>query len=118
MIPTVAILLVSLTAIIFATLSTRPKITKGIVTQADIEQKKSNLLFFGNFFNMKLEDYQWGMNEMIGDPDFQYASMTRDLYFLGRVLAQKYKLLTYCYNVFMYGMITVVLLFAAALTFG
>jgi predicted metal-dependent HD superfamily phosphohydrolase len=117
-IPTVAVLLVSLTAIVLATLSTRPKITTGIVTKADIEQKKSNLLFFGNFFNMKLEEYQWGMNEMINDPDFQYASMTRDLYFLGRVLAQKYKLLTYCYNVFMYGMIAVVLLFAAALAFG
>jgi Family of unknown function (DUF5706) len=98
-------------------LSTRPKITTGTVTKADIEAKKSNLLFFGNFFNMKLEDYQWGMNEMINDPDFQYASMTRDLYFLGKVLAQKYKLLTYCYNVFMYGMITVVVVFAAILAF-
>jgi predicted metal-dependent HD superfamily phosphohydrolase len=113
--PTCVLLLVSLTAIIFATLSTRPKITSGNVTRADIEQRKSNLLFFGNFYNMKLEDYQWGMSEMINDADFQYASMSRDIYFLGRVLAEKYKLLTYCYHVFMYGMILSIALFGIAL---
>ena len=67
---------------------------------------------------MKLEDYQWGMLEMIKDVDFQYASMTRDLYFLGRVLAQKYKYLTYCYNIFMFGMILSVLLFTVAFVNG
>ncbi len=110
--PTVVLLLVCLTSIIFATLSTRPKVTKGEVTKEDIEQKRSNLLFFGNFFNMKLEDFQWGMMEMIKDPDFQYNSMTRDLYFLGKVLSKKYRYLTYCYNIFMFGLILVVLLFA------
>jgi predicted metal-dependent HD superfamily phosphohydrolase len=110
--PTVVLLLVCLTSIIFATLSTRPKVTKGEVTKEDIEQKRSNLLFFGNFFNMKLEDFQWGMMEMIKDPDFQYNSMTRDLYFLGKVLSKKYRYLTYCYNIFMFGLILVVILFA------
>ena len=110
--PTVILLLVCLSSIILATLSTRPKVKKGEVTLEDIRQKKSNLLFFGNFFNMKLEDFQWGMMEMIRDPDFQYNSMTRDLYFLGKVLSKKYRYLTYCYNIFMFGMIVAVLLFA------
>jgi predicted metal-dependent HD superfamily phosphohydrolase len=110
--PTVVLLLVCLTSIILATLSTRPKVTKGEVTLEDIEQKRSNLLFFGNFFNMKLEDFQWGMMEMIKDPDFQYNSMTRDLYFLGKVLSKKYRYLSYCYNVFMFGLILAVALFA------
>lgn len=112
MLPTVVLLLVCLTSIIFATLSTRPKVTKGEVTMEDIKTKRSNLLFFGNFFNMKLEDFQWGMMEMIKDPEFQYNSMTRDLYFLGKVLSKKYRYLTYCYNIFMFGLILVVLLFA------
>ena len=89
--PTVVLLTVCLTSIIFATLSTRPKVTTGEVTLDDIRNKRSNLLFFGNFYNMKLEDFQWGMMEMIKDSDFQYSSMTRDLYFLGKVLAQKYR---------------------------
>ncbi len=112
--PTIVLLCVCLTSIIFAALSTRPKITHGSVTQEDIREKKSNLLFFGNFHNMSLEDFQWGMEEMIRDPDFQYSTMTRDLYFLGKVLAKKYRYLTYCYNFFMFGMIAAVILFAYA----
>jgi predicted metal-dependent HD superfamily phosphohydrolase len=113
-IPTVVLLAVCLTSIVFATLSTRPKVTTGEVTLDDIRNKRSNLLFFGNFYNMKLEDFQWGMMEMIKDADFQYSSMTRDLYFLGKVLAAKYRYLTYCYNIFMYGIIVSVILFAGA----
>ena len=67
---------------------------------------------------MKLDDFQWGMMEMIKDPDFQYSSMTRDLYFLGKVLAQKYRYLTFCYNVFMFGIILAVILFAIAFVNG
>ena len=117
-IPTVVLMTVCLTSIVFATLSTRPKVTTGEVTLDDIRSKRSNLLFFGNFYNMKLDDFQWGMMEMIKDTDFQYSSMTRDLYFLGKVLAQKYRYLTICYNVFMFGLITACVLFAVAFIAG
>ena len=116
-IPTIVLLIVCLIAIIFATLSTRPKITEGKFTREDIENKKSNLLFFGNFYNMKLEDFNWGMNEMIMDEDFLYSSMTRDLYYLGKVLAKKYRYLSICYNVFMYGLIVAVITFAGTFLF-
>ncbi len=116
--PTVVLLTVCMTSIIFATLSTRPKVTTGEVTLDDIRNKRSNLLFFGNFYNMKLEDFQWGMMEMIKNTDFQYSSMTRDLYYLGKVLAQKYRYLTFCYNIFMFGMILSVILFAMAFVTG
>lgn len=116
--PTVVLLTVCMTSIIFATLSTRPKVTTGEVTLDDIRNKRSNLLFFGNFYNMKLEDFQWGMMEMIKNSDFQYSSMTRDLYYLGKVLAQKYRYLTFCYNIFMFGMILSVILFAMAFING
>ena len=107
-------LIVCLGAMVFAILSTRPKITEGKLTRADIENKKSNLLFFGNFYNMNLDDFHWGMMEMIKDKDFLYSSMTRDLYFLGVVLAKKYKYLRVCYSIFMYGLIISVLAFSIA----
>ncbi len=112
--PTLTLLLVCLTSIVFATLSTMPKVTEGVFTREDIKKKKSNLLFFGNFYNMKMEDFHWGMMEMIKDSDFLYSSMTRDLYFLGKVLAKKYKYLRTCYRIFMYGLIGSVLAFAYA----
>jgi len=113
-VPTIILLAVCLLAVVFATLSTRPKITEGRFTREDIQQKKSNLLFFGNFYNMELKDFHWGMMEMIKDSDFLYSSMTRDLYFLGVVLAKKYSYLRVCYGVFMYGLIIAVLAFAVA----
>ena len=112
LIPTVMLVTICIVAIVLATLSTRPKITEGKFTREDIEHHRANLLFFGNFYKMKLEDYNWGMMEMIKDRDFLYGSMTKDIYFLGVVLAKKYKYLSYCYSVFMYGMIATVLGFA------
>ncbi len=112
--PTILLLAVCLSALVFAILSTRPKVTEGRVTRENIERKNSNLLFFGNFYNMELDDFHWGMMEMIRDSDFLYSSMTRDLYYLGVVLAKKYKYLRICYSIFMYGLIVSVIVFALA----
>jgi predicted metal-dependent HD superfamily phosphohydrolase len=104
-IPTLLLTLTCLGSMVFATLATRPKVTEGKVTREAIKQRKANLLFFGNFYNMPLEDFQWGVTEMLRDQEFLYSSMSRDLYFLGIVLATKYRYLSVCYNIFMYGLI-------------
>lgn len=116
-IPSGMLLATCLGSMVYATLSTRPKITEGKVTREAIKQRKANLLFFGNFHSMPLEDFQWGVNEMLRDPEFLYGSMSRDLYFLGIVLAKKYHYLSICYNVFMYGLIVSLLSFAVAFAF-
>nr|MBP9875247.1 HD family phosphohydrolase [Haliscomenobacter sp.] len=113
-IPTFVLLSVCLTTLVFAILASRPQVTKGSFTKDDIIKRKSNLLFFGNFYEMSVEDYHWGVMEMIKDSDFLYSSMTRDLYYLGVVLAKKYRLLRISYNVFMYGLIIAVLAFGIA----
>lgn len=113
-IPTFILLVVCLTGVVFAILTTRPKVTRGEVTLEDIRQKQANLLFFGNFYKMSLDDYQWGMKEMLKDTEFLYSTMTRDLYYMGIVLAKKYQYLRICYGIFMYGLILAVILFAIA----
>ncbi|MFZ0455336.1 MAG: Pycsar system effector family protein [Ignavibacteriaceae bacterium] len=113
-IPTAILAAVSLVTLIFAVMVTRPKITSGTFTHEDIKEKRVNLLFFGNFFKMNLKDFEWGMNEMMNDKDFLYGSMTKDFYYLGQVLGQKYRYLRICYNIFMYGIIVSVLAFTAA----
>lgn len=104
-IPTGLLVLTSLTAVFLATISTRPKVNYYSMTKEDIKNKTGNLLFFGNFLNMSLEDFQWGMNEMMKDRDYLYGSMTKDLYFAGIVLGRKYKYLRLAYNFFMYGLL-------------
>jgi Family of unknown function (DUF5706) len=66
---------------------------------------------------MKLDEYEWGMKEIMKDKEFLYTNMIRDIYYLGAVLGHKYKLLRISYNIFMYGMIISVLAFAAAVIF-
>ncbi len=114
-IPTALITLVSLTTLVIATIVTRPKITSGTFTKEDIEKKKVNLLFFGNFFNMDLKNFEWGMREMINDKDYLYGNMIKDFYYLGQVLGYKYKYLRLCYNVFMYGLIISIIAFTIAI---
>lgn len=113
-VPTFIMLMSSVITIIFAILSTRPKVTKGVFTKNDIEDKKVNLLFFGNFYKMPLEDYQWAMNEMMKDREYLYNSMIKDLYYLGIVLEKKYRLLRIAYNIFMVGIVLSVFAFVIA----
>ncbi|MFZ1322466.1 MAG: Pycsar system effector family protein [Ignavibacteria bacterium] len=113
-IPTFFLLLVSLTCIVFGVLVTRPSVNIGVFSKDDIVNKKTNLLFFGNFYKMDIKEFHWGMTEMMNDRDFLYGSMIQDFYFLGKVLGKKYKYLRICYNIFMYGLIIAVIAFALA----
>lgn len=113
-IPTFIMLISSVVTIIFAILSTRPKVTTGFFTREDVENKKVNLMFFGNFYKMPLEDYDWAMNEMMKDRDYLYSTMIKDLYYLGLVLQRKYNLLRIAYNFFMFGIIITVIAFVIA----
>ncbi|MGQ2982030.1 Pycsar system effector family protein [Flavobacterium sp.] len=103
--PTLILMAFTVATIIFAILSTRPKVTSGTFTREDIDQQKVNLLFFGNFYKMPLEEYEWAMNEMMKSRDYLYGSMIKDLYFLGLVLHRKYRLLRITYTVFMIGIL-------------
>ncbi|NLU96435.1 Pycsar system effector family protein [Chitinophaga sp. Ak27] len=116
-IPSLIFLTTAVLTVIFSVLATRPNVTSGVFTKTDIEKKDANLLFFGNFYKMHLEEYQWGMKQMMNDSDFLYSSMTRDIYYLGVVLGQKYKLLRISYNIFMFGLIISVLAFLIAAIF-
>lgn len=113
-IPTFVMLMSSVVTIIFAILSTRPKVTSGIFSRQDVEDKKVNLMFFGNFYKMPLQEYEWAMNEMMKDRDYLYSTMIKDLYYLGLVLQRKYNLLRIAYNFFMIGIIITVIAFVIA----
>jgi predicted metal-dependent HD superfamily phosphohydrolase len=117
-IPATLLLTVNLVTIIFSILATRPHIPPGTFSKADLDDKKVNLLFFGNFYKMSLEEYAGGMLIMMEDKDFLYGSLIRDVYFQGLALGKKYRWLRLSYNVFMYGLIASVLAFLiAALAF-
>ncbi|WBV59846.1 DUF5706 domain-containing protein [Chryseobacterium camelliae] len=113
-IPSFILLLSSVLTIIFAILSTKPNVTKAKFTLQDVSDRKVNLLFFGNFNSMLFDDYHNAMKDLIKDRDYIYDSMVKDLYFLGKVLDRKYRLLSVTYKIFMAGIIISVLSFGYA----
>jgi len=112
--PFTILVIVCVLSMVFSILATRPNVTSGTFTKEDIANKRTNLLFFGNFHKMGLSDYDWAMTELLADKNYLYSSMIKDTYFLGIVLAKKYKYLRIAYNIFMYGLIVSMIAFTIA----
>lgn len=116
-VPTIIFVGFTVISMILSILATRPNVTEGKFTKEDVAKRKVNLLFFGNFHQMKLDDFEWGISEMMQDRDYLYGSLTKDLYYLGLVLNRKYKILRITYTVFMTGIIVSVIAFAVSFSF-
>lgn len=109
--PVIIFLVTGLTSLIFAVLSARPKVTSLNENASSKEEKRKNLVFFGNFVNMELEEYEESMDAIFRDSELLYGNLTRDLYHLGKVLDKKYRYLTVSYNIFMIGFVATVVTF-------
>lgn len=109
--PALVFLVTALVTIILAILSTRPKVTQGNFVKQEILDKKTNLLFFGNFYKSTVEEYEWAMSILMKDHKYLYSVMVKDLHQLAVVLAQKYKLIRLAYDTFMIGLIITVITF-------
>ena len=117
-IPTIIFLAFSVVTIIVAILATRPKLNSGTFEDLDIVNKKTNLLFFGNFHKMSYLQYETAMRTMMKDSDYLYTSIVQDIFHLGQVLGKKYKLIRLAYNIFMLGIIASVVAFSVAVIFN
>ncbi len=105
-----ALTLTSIFSIIFAILSIRPAATHGEFTEEEIRNQEGNLLFYGNFHQMQQRDYEWAFLRMTNDQDYLYSSMVRDIFFLGKLLAKKYKLIRMSLTIFLVGLVIAVLI--------
>jgi predicted metal-dependent HD superfamily phosphohydrolase len=113
-IPAIIFLLSSLGTIIIAIMATSPKITEGTFAKEDVLNKKTNLIFFGNFYKASLEEYEWAMSSLMKNNDYLYGVLVKDIYQIGVILGRKYKLIRWAYNVFMVGLIVSVISFFIA----
>jgi len=115
LLPVVTFLVTGLTSLVFAILAVRPKVTQLNSAQTSKEEIKKNVIFFGNFVHLELDEYEEAMDAVFRDGELMYGNMTRDLYYLGKVLDKKYRYLTNSYNIFMVGFVATVLIFLAFL---
>lgn len=116
--PTIVLLMAAVISMILSIAVTRPRITTGKFSKDDVVQRKVNIIFFGNFHKMQLQEFEWAMKEVLNDREYIYGILTKDLYFLGKVLAMKYTILRYTYTFFIIGIIGSILAFVVAFIYG
>jgi predicted metal-dependent HD superfamily phosphohydrolase len=119
-VPMGILLLTSLGSVVTAILSAQPDVTsfKWLKRSPQIAtNRRVNLLFFGNFTKLSLDNFQSGIRELMRGKDDLYTNMVTDVYYLGEVLARKYGLLRTSYTVFMVGLILTVLSFGIVLLY-
>jgi Family of unknown function (DUF5706) len=93
------LVLVCLITITFALLATKPSVKP---KQAG-SKEKLDLLFFGDYTALSLEEYKKAMKAMVADEKQLNESLIENIYAQGKVIDHKFKLLSIAYRVFMYG---------------
>ena len=119
-IPVSILLATALGSVTTAILSAQPDVTSFDWLKRSPEiatNRRVNLLFFGQFTKLSLDNFQGGMHEMMRSKDAIYTTMLTDVYYLGEVLSRKYKLLRTSYTIFMVGLILTALSFGIALLY-
>ena len=119
-VPMSILLLTSLGSVVTAILSAQPDVTsfKWLEKSPEVAaNRRVNLLFFGNFTKLSLDNFQAGMRDLMREKDMLYTNMVTDVYYLGEVLARKYGLLRKSYSIFMVGLILTVLSFGIVLAY-
>lgn len=97
--PSLTLAITGLVSAILAVLATRPNVKKHLKK----DKKDLNLLFFGDFVDLELEEYQQLLREATLYPEQVYDKLSKDAYYLGKVLDLKYKKVRNAFNFFMVG---------------
>jgi|GEM_PF-2315857 len=116
-IPSIILIITCGSAVILATLATRPKVADGTTSEESKLSGEKSLFHFENFFNMNKEDYQQAIKDVIVRENTLENSIINDLYDMGYVLGIKYKKLSWCYLVFAAGITLTIISFILSFFF-
>lgn len=108
-VPIALIVLSCLISAMFAIQAARPKVISA--SRIPDKAEKSSLLFFGVIARFSQKEYLEKMNILLQSRTDIHENMTIDIYNQGLILTRKYRLLSYAYQVFMFGFSFSVLIF-------
>src|SRR5690606_39243853 len=111
LVPTTVLMVGCLISMVFAIRSATPRVSEDPVTLEQVRRNTANILFFRHFSIMSCDDFDVGITVLMQVSDRLSRNMIRDLYGLGSVLTEKFKLLRTSYAVFMVSVTVGVLLF-------
>ena len=104
--PVIMILITNLASIAFAVFATRPELSHG-------DSGVKNLMFYGNFHQMKEEEYVDSLINIMEEGDELYKVIAKDTYYLGITINRKFKLIRKSFNIFLIGIILSVMAFVS-----
>jgi len=113
LLPTLFLVITCAVTIVFAIISTRPRII-GSHSKNKSGDDEVNILFFGDFADLSLTEYKKAMRDTYKNRAELYDSLSRDIYYQGVVLKWKFRYINIAYNIFMYGFIFTILSFITA----
>ncbi|MCF7902775.1 MAG: DUF5706 domain-containing protein [Candidatus Marinimicrobia bacterium] len=114
------IIFFSFLTIVLSTYAVMPKLplTYKPNNRPDMKAPSFNLLFFGSFVRLNLDEYLEAMESVVNDPSQTYEVMIKEIYTLGDFLARKkYRFIRLAYLTFIFGVFSsvVTLLFTGGL---
>lgn len=92
----------SMLSMIFAIISMLPHKYLGTIFR---NSSYKGSLYAGNFSSQSLEEFQTEMDRIIANGNTVYQEMTIDLYFLGKAIARKQRILLFSAAIFLMGLI-------------
>jgi hypothetical protein len=101
--PIAAQLVTCLTVIVLSLAVTRPKLRGLPPSVSGQSGSPGNLLFFGIYAGMELENYIREMEYMFGDSDYICDTLIREIFHQALILGKKYKFLRLAYTGFLLG---------------
>ncbi len=111
LVPIIMLSVTNLWAIALAVFATRPVMTHGKFSMEDVKKGNTNLLFYGNFHQMPVNEYLEGLGRLMSESSSLYDSLGKDIYFMGIELNKKFTYLRRSFNIFIIGFIASVVVF-------
>jgi hypothetical protein len=101
LVPILILLTTCLASTILAVQAARPKVMGKAILGEEI---KSSMMFFGVSSNFTLSEYLLELDKILTSRQQVQEQMAISLYYQGKVLNRKYKLLSHAYTVFILGL--------------
>lgn len=118
LLPAVVLVGGSLVSLGFAVAAARPRLGRGRVSLEQVRDGSANLLFFGQFTTMPLDDFLESLKALSKDRKLLYQHLGRQLYHMGESLNGKYRVLQIAYTVFFASMAIATVVFMALYAMG
>lgn len=118
LLPIVVLVGGSLISLAFAVVAARPRLGRRRVTLEEVKSGTGNVLFFGQFTTMPLEEFQESLATLANEPKLLYDHLGRQLYHMGESLNGKYRRLQLAYSTFFAAMAAATILFIVMYALG